>query len=122
MRLRSLLLFPIVFLPAHRKEAAAVRVSVSGTENQRFVISVHGLRVLNSTEYFLANRVLAGHLVRQQDTIAAPAVLDMGGLGFVDLAPLDTAAAVTAELQELLDTARTVRSVSGRRVRIDHRS
>ena len=110
----------IVLAPTHRKEAAAVRVKLAGAENQRFVISIHGMRVLESNELFLAARMLAGHAVREQDTLTAPAVLDLGGLGAVDLAPLDTNASVTTELKPLMDTLRPAFTATGRRIRIEH--
>jgi len=121
MRLLSaLVIIPVFFVPTHRKEAAAVRVSLSGTADQRFVISVHGMRVLNSNESFLARDMIAGHLVRQQDTIVAPAVLDLGGWGSIDLVPLDTKASVTTRLQSLGHSPQETSTVTGGHVRIVH--
>ena len=121
MRLLSgLVIIPVFFLPTHRKEAAAVRVSVSDTADQRFVISIHGMRVLNSNESFLARDMIAGHLVRQRDTIAAPTVLDLGGWGSIDLAPVDTKASVTTRLMSLWHSVQDTSTVTGARVRIAH--
>lgn len=114
------LIIPFLFLPTHRKEAAAVRVSVSSAENARFVIAIHGMRVLHSNELFLALRWRAGRGVREQDTIAAPAVLDLSGLGAVDLVPLDTTARITTRIQPILDTLAPTAAASGRQVRIEH--
>lgn len=84
------------------------------------MIVVHGMGVLRSNELFLEMRMLAGRAVRAQDTIAAPAVLDLGGLGAIDLAPLDTHARITTRIQPLLDTLAPPDAASGRRVRIEH--
>jgi hypothetical protein len=104
----------------HFKETAEVQITApAGNQPQRFIIIAKGIHVYRKLLPF--SRQFSGALITR-DTLTAPALLSLFGVGEVEVVAVDPAVKYTARLERLTGGLNEAKIATGSHIAISHHS